>query len=91
MVLLIVMMSVGALVVSTAVAVLIGKTIAHADRIDSGQRWGRPCTGCGLSAIDSSNAADQAVASQLEWSHDDGEAYCPGCTETRFRTWGYGS
>ncbi|MCZ4277777.1 hypothetical protein [Rhodococcoides yunnanense] len=81
--------SVGALVVSTAVAVMIGKAIAHADRIESARWSGICCTGCGLPIIDR-RPADHALVAQPERIHDpDDENYCTDCTATRFHTWGY--
>jgi hypothetical protein len=85
----ILMVGVGALVVSAAAAVLIGKAITQADRIECAQRWDVWCTGCGLPAFDR-RAAVAAIVTPPGWSHDD-ENYCPACTETRFHTWGYSS
>ena len=73
----IVSISVGALVVSAVVAVMIGKAIAHADRIECARWSGICCTGCGLPIVDRRLA-------------DADENYCTDCTETRFHTWGYG-
>ena len=84
----IVSISVGALVVSAVVAVMIGQAIAHADRIESARWSGICCTGCGLPIVDR-RPADHALGAQPERSHDTDEHYCTDCTATRFHTWGY--
>lgn len=84
----IVSISVGALVVSVAVAVMIGKAIAQADRIESARWSGICCTGCGLPITDR-RPADHALVAQPGRSHDADENYCTDCSATRFHTWGY--
>ena len=71
---------------SVALSVLIGKSIARADRVEGVQGsdpvhclW---CTGCGHVSLTS-------ITPQPGWTHGDDERYCPDCSDTRFRTWGY--
>lgn len=79
---------VATLAFSGTLAVVLGRMISTADRVEGAPRWTIWCTGCGQPAVDR-RVAGQAVEAQPEWSHGDDEDYCPDCAATRLHTWGY--